>query len=141
MKKTLSLILAALLCAAMTPAVMAEEAVVDEAIVEEPAVVEEAAAEEAVAEEDTVVEELIVAVDVNAVVALAAEYGLELTPEVVTLILNSGIEITAENLKLYAATLNIELPEEFITALIELIANTPAPIAEVAVEEVVAEEA
>ena len=66
MKKTLSLILAALMCAAMTPAVFADEAVVEtvaeEAVVEE-AVVEEVAAEEAVVEEvaaeEVVVEEAI----------------------------------------------------------------------------------
>ena len=140
MKKALSLILAALLCAAMTPAVMAEEAVtepVDEAIVDTtPA--------EAVEE---VVESNLVYVDVEAVVALAATYGIEVTPEVVTMILNSGIELNEVTLKAAAVAFGLELPDEFITALIALIAATPAPIAEEAlvaeeaiVEEVAAEE-
>ena len=141
MKKTLSFILAAIMCAAMTPAVMAEEAEIM-LISEEPVAIEEVAAEEgimAISEEEGQVVEAV-AVDVEAIVALAASYNIPLTADMVNAILASGIEINAETLKLAAMAYGIVLPDEAITAILALLAPVPA-VEEVVAEEVAAEEA
>lgn len=131
MKKTLSLILAALMCAAMTPAVFAEE-VVEEATavvdVAEDAGIMLISEEEGqiVADEITVeepAEELAKDVDA-AVIALAATFEITLTPEMVADFHAIEGEITAEAIVAVAALYEVELAPEFVEALLAILVDT-----------------
>ena len=163
MKKTLSLILAALLCAAMTPAVMAEE--VEETPAVDNVVIEEIAADDAgimlIAElEEAVVEEIVI--DAAALVAYAETLGIIIPVEMAEALLAADVLPTAESLKEGALVFGVELTDEAVAAILAFLApvfDNPADMAdtdvigeaeavteivvaeEAVVEEVVAEEA
>ncbi len=136
MKKTLSLILAALLCAATTTVVAAEE--VTETVAEDTAVVEETIVEEAAAEdavvlaapvtaEDVVAEDAVVAevqvVPYNAeeLVAVFAELEIAVTPGFIVAAFEGGLELNVENILALALEYELTLTEEQAALVIDVL--------------------
>ena len=119
MKKSLSLILAALLCAAMTVTSFAEEAVIEEIAADDAGIM-------LISEEEgQIVEEVVL--DAETVNAIAALCGVEVTPEFVEALL--ALLVPAE-----------EVVEEVVEeATEEVVEETAEEVVEEAAEEVVEE--
>ena len=167
MKKSLSLILAALLCAAMTVTSFAEEAVIEEIAADDAGIM-------LISEEEgQIVEEVVL--DAETVNAIAALCGVEVTPEFVEALLallvpaeevveevveeateevveeaaeevveEAAEEVVEEVDEIYALAeaLGVVINEEFVAAIRELVPVVEeAVVEEVVVEEVVVEEA
>ena len=131
MKKTLSIILAALLCAAP---VFADEAVIEEIAADDAGIMLISELEEAVAV-DTVVEEVVV--DAEVINAIAAICGVEVTPEFVEALLGYLVPAVEEVVAEEAAEEVVEEEAVVEEAVVEE-AVVEAPAAVVDVDAVIA---
>ncbi len=117
MKKTLSLLLAALMCATMTPAVMAEE------VAEVPAieVTAEAVVEEVVVNEETLI-------------SLTASLNVTIPAEMIEALLTAVTAPTVESIKNGALVFGVELTDEAADAILAFllahVADIPANMAD-----------
>ena len=126
MKKTLSIILAALLCAAP---VFADEAVIEEIATDDAGIMLISELEEAVAV-DTVVEEVVV--DAEVINAIAAICGVEVTPEFVEALLGYLVPAVEEVVAEEAAEEVVEeeaVVEEVVVE--EAVVEAPAAVVDV----------